>query len=279
MRIALFAAVLLFARSATAQDISGSFSAAFSEFNEFGVPIVALRLDLSCTLECPPSSPNLRYAVSGGADGHFLAEPSQKVGNVSYGFLSAVDPSGSSTYDSEAFPPGSNFNATATAVTCYCGNAVGQGGYIDLTTPDVSIPPWIFPPSEASTVGESLFIMIAAAPRGSETLDVEVTGAGISLSKSYSAAEAGGSGGSPGTVALEVTATEAGTVKVKAVVSPAGAEATKTFEVTASSEGGGALGDAGDEPGGPVGPTAAAIGGLLVLALLAGMTRSRARED
>ena len=236
MRTVLVATALLVARGAAAQDISGTFSAAFRDFNELGVPIVSLRLDLSCTLECPTSSPNLRYAVSGGADAHFLAAPSQKVGNVSYGFLTGVDPSGSSAYDSEAFPPGSRFNATARSVTCYCGNAVGQGGYVDLTTPDVTLPPWIFVPTGTGVVGEPLYIMITSAPRGPETLDVEATGAGVSMSNRYSAEEAGGSGSSPGTVLVEVTATEAGTVKLTAVVSPGGPKATKTVEVTAAHE-------------------------------------------
>jgi len=240
MRTALIATALLVARGATAQDISGTFSAAFADFNEFGVPIVTMRLDLSCTLECPPSSPNLRYAVSGGADGHFLAEPSQKVGNVSAGFLTAVDPSGSSEYDSEAFPPGSRFNAIARSVTCYCGNAVGQGGYIDIATPDVTIPPWIFTPAETGAVGEPIYIMITSAPRGPETLDVEVTGAGVSLTRKYTAEEAGGTGGSPGTVMTEVTATQPGTVKVTAVVTPGGAKAAKTVEVAGARGSGGA---------------------------------------
>jgi hypothetical protein len=215
----------------SAADIKGTFPAEFSDFNEYGVPIVALRLDLTCSLQCPASSPVLHYAVKGGAEAHFIAEDSQTVGTVSSSFLLGVDPSGKSAYDSEAFPPGANFEATAKAVTCYCGNAVGQGGYIDITTPKVSVPPWIQPPFSPPTVGEEMLILITSAPRGPETLDVEVTGAGIAFNQQYSAAEAGGSRKSPGTVAVQVTATRADTVTVTAIVSPGGVEAKKKFLV------------------------------------------------
>lgn len=232
MRSTLLVVAALCLPITSAADIKGTFPAAFTEFNEYGVPIVALRLDLSCSLTCPASSPVLHYAVKGGAGAHFLAEASQTVGNVSSSFLEGVDPSGESAYDSEAFPPGANFEVTAKAVTCYCGNAVGQGGYIDITTPKVAVPPWIQPPFSPPTVGEEMLILITSAPRGPETLDVQVTGAGIAFSQKYSAVEAGGSGKSPGTVAVQVTATRPDTVTVTAIVSPGGVKATKRFPVT-----------------------------------------------
>jgi len=231
MRVALVVAIALAAVGSLAQAISGTFSAEFTDFNDFGVPTVRLKLDLACTLVCPQSSPNLHYAVKGGGSAHFLADPKQAVGSVSSGFVGGVDPSGKSSYDSEAFPPGANFSLTAEAVTCYCGNAVGQGGYIDLTTEDVSTPPWIQPPADRIAAGEPTFIIISSAPRGSETLDVEVTGPGVDISKSYSATEAGGSGKGPGSVLIEVTATGPGPLKVTAVVTPNGLKATKTFDV------------------------------------------------
>ncbi len=282
MRLALCAAVALCAATAQGQTaISGTFSANYAGTNSFGQPTVSLSLNLSCSLSCSSSSPTLHYGVAGGGDGHFLAAPSEKAGYVSSGFLSSVDPSGSATSDNTSFPAGSNFNVTAKSVTCHCGNATGQGGYIDLTTPDVHIPPFIGDALLGTTVGTNPMIIIHAAPRGGETLDVQASGAGVTFSRSYSQADVGGSD----SVMPDLTPSQAGALTVTAVVSPGGAVATKTFDVQGgsggSSGGGGGNSSSGSGDGsGSSGGCSAAPGApcLAALALLAGLRRREHRR-
>ncbi len=275
----VFAVLLLGAANASAQTaISGTFSATYVGSDEFGVPTVRLSFDLSCSLTCPVSAPTMHFGVSGGADGHFLAAADEIVGYVSASLLNGVDPGGSSTDDSTSFPPGANFNVTARSATCWCGNATGEGGYIDLTTADVHTPPYIQLPAVQAVVGEPPLFTVSATPKAGETLDVHVSGAGIDSSKSYTVAEVNGSGSSPGTVLPDVTPTTAGTVTVTAVVSPGGATATSSFDVVASSAGGSSNdsgGSSGSSSGGNEKGGCAATSGssLLALALLAAMRR------
>lgn len=282
MRRAMTVVAVLLGCSASAQAISGTLSANFVGFNEFGQATTHLQVNLACALSCPSSAPTLSYSAA-FIEGFFIAEPLQNVGYVSYGFLTAIGPSGTASTDSTSFPPGSNFLIKATSVTCQCGGRTGEGGYIGLSSGVVNIPPWINVPEAPFKVGEFLFLTVAATPRVSETVDVTVKGAGIDFTRSFPASDFVSNNSTPtsSTKALDVAPTQPGTVTVTAAVT-GGPVATKTFEVLASGAGGGSGGGAsasgggaggGSEPAGCAAvPALLPLGAILWLAL-----RRRAR--
>jgi len=281
-RSLVLAAAVLAASSAHAQTaISGTFSATYTGTSDLGETTVALNLALQCSLTCGSSAPTMHYGVAGGANAHYLASPSDTLGSISFGFLSAVDLTGASSTDNTSFPPGSNFNVTATSVTCRCGNATGQGGYVDLTTNDVHIPPYIQPSNGPLTAGYQTFVAITASPVGSETLDVHITGAGVDFTKTYTSAEIGPNG-SDTVVLPSITPTQVGTMTATASVST-GPVATRTFDVVASGSGTGGGSGAGGGDGSAAGGgdssgggCAAAPGGVVTaLAMLFALRRRR----
>lgn len=250
IRRAMVVMVASMASPVLAQAISGTLGASFASFNEFGQPTTHVELNLACALSCPISAPELTYGAA-FVDGFFDAEPTQSCGALSYSFVSGVRTTGMSTVDSTTFPAGSNFFVKARSVTCHCGNATGQGGYIDLLSGSVHIPPWITLPTSPVTPGEFYLLMVTAAPRVGETVDVTVRGAGANYSASFPSTDFVSTASVPGAVPkrLDVPFTQAGTVTVTAAVT-GGPTATKTFEVLAGTANGGGSGSTGGGSGG-----------------------------
>lgn len=225
-----------------AQAISGTLGARFTGFGEFGQPNTRVELNLACSLSCPPSAPELTFR-SGPVDGHFVVETTQRSGSLSYSFFSAVRTTGTSAVDSTTFTPGSNFFLKAEGVTCQCGGRTGEGGFIDVVSAPVHIPPWIAVPSPSPKPGEFYLLLVSATPRLSETLTVTVKGAGADYTASFPASDFRSNTTFPSAVPkrLDVPFAQAGTVTVTAVVT-GGPVATKTFEVLAGGATGGGLG-------------------------------------
>jgi len=213
---------------AKTKAISGTFTAAFEGFSQFGQPQVRLRLQLASSLTCPPSAPKLTFSVKGGVDAYFVAAPKEKAGYISAGFASAVEKDGLSEAVITDLPAGSNCFAVAQSATCQCGRRYGEGGYIDLRTAALAIPPWVNLLLPAQ-VGQDDYLSITAKPRGTETVEVHVTGGGLDLSHSYSVADFG----EKNSLSLTLQPTKAGTLQVTATLQPVGATHTFTYPVAA----------------------------------------------
>ena len=211
-----------------AKAISGTFTAAFEGFSQFGQPQVRLKLQLASSLTCPPSAPKLTFSVKGGVDAYFVSAPKEKVGYISAGFASAVEKDGHSEAVLTDIPAGSYSFAVAQSATCQCGRRYGEGGYIDLRTAPLAIPPWIGLALPAQ-VGQDDYLSITAKPRGAETVELHVTGGGLDLSRSYSVADFG----TKNSLSLTVRPTKAGTLEVTATLQPVGAAHTFTYPVAA----------------------------------------------
>lgn len=280
---ALLLATLLASSAAQAQNISGTFSGAFKSFNEFGVPTVTIDLELMCTLTCTPSAPTLSFGVPGTAGAHFAQAPQEGTGSLSSGFGS--DPSGSNVVDSTAFEAGTAFILTATSATCWCGNANGQGGFVDINSSVVAIPPFVFVGTGSGPpAGYEYTQMINARLRGTETISVHLSGAGVETTQTLTAADYANNN-TIGTIT--VTPTMAGPLVVTATFEPYHVSHTNTVMVTAGNggPGGGAGGGGTSGAGGGTssgggtqqgGGCAAFPGQLTLLALL---TLARARRQ
>lgn len=262
---------LLASASAYADAIGGTFSSTFQGFNEYGVPTVRLSLQLTCSLiPCPVTKPQHHYAVAGATNAHFLAEPSERVGYVSAFFGS--EPTGNNVVDSTQFPPGSAFQLLAKSVTCWCGNANGEGGYLDLTATTV-IPPWIVTTGSPPRAGDDWAVLLAAMPKGSETVQLRVVGAGLDETHTLAPADF-----SSGSGMKFIHPTQPGALNLTATLLPHGASTNATVTVvgSGSSTGGGTAGTGGGMAGGgsdpqpEPGPCSVAPGsfGLLALASL-----------
>ncbi|MFZ5445617.1 MAG: hypothetical protein ACOZQL_36835 [Myxococcota bacterium] len=279
MRKALLVVSLVPTMAMAQQAISGTISAAFQGFNTYGQAEVQMSLALQCSLTCPPSAPTLHYGVRGLIDATFASAPTESAAYVSAGLATAVDPTGSASQVTTNFKAGTVFRLKAKSCSCWCGNGVGEGGYIDLETPDVVVPARVHTAS-LSAPGSESSVLVSAQPRGSESVDVQLSGAGLSETRSLTAADFG----SNDSVFVRFTPTTAGTVAITATLRPSGVAQTATFTISSGSSGagggsgggggstGGGAGGGGDEPSGcavsPVSP-------LLVLALAALARRAR----
>ena len=214
--------------TAKAKAISGTFTAAFEGFSQFGQPQVRLKLQLASSLTCPPSAPKLTFSVKGGVDAYFVSAPKESAGYVSTGFASAVTKDGHSEAVLTDFPAGSSLLAEAKSVTCQCGNRTGEGGYINLRTAPLGIPPWVslMLPAQA---GQEDNLFITAKPRGAETVEVHVTGGGLDLKQSYAVADFR----EKASLMLAIQPTKAEPLQVTATLLPVGASHTFTYPVAA----------------------------------------------
>jgi hypothetical protein len=208
--------------------ISGTFTAAFEGFSEFGQPKVRLRLQLASTLTCPPSAPKLTFGVNGGAAFHFVSAPGEEAGYTSAGFTAGVEKDGTSEVVTTALPTGSLLVGKARSATCQCGHRYGEGGYIDLETPPLAIPPWVAL-ALAAKAGTENYLNITATPRGAESVEVHVVGAGLDLKRSFTRADYG----NRSAVTWPVTPAAAGDLVVTATLQPAGATYEAKFAVAA----------------------------------------------
>lgn len=282
---ALLLATLLATSAAQAQNISGTLTGSFKSFNEYGQPTVTVDLELMCTLTCTPSAPTLGYGVTGGVGAHLVEAPSEGTGYLSSGFGS--DPSGSNVVDSIQFEPGTAFILTATSASCYCGNAFGEGGYVDINSSAVVVPPYVFVGTGSGPpAGYEYTQMINARLRGTETISVHLSGAGVETTQTLTAADYTNNN-TIGTVT--VTPTMAGPLEVTATFEPYHVTHTNTVMVTAgnggatgggagggggsSGTGGGGAGGGGTQQGGGCSAFSGQLGFILALLTLARVRR------
>ncbi len=209
-----------------AKAIGGQFTAAFEGFTPEGLPKVRLKLQLSCRLTCPPSAPQLTYGVNGGADAFYVSAPKEKVGYISAGLVADVVKDGFSEVVTTSIPAGVNFTAIARSATCKCGNRTGEGGYIDLVTPAVAIPPWLMLAYPAKS-GEQQMLLITARPRGEELIEVRLSGCGVDGNRTLTKSDYAGKT----TVPWTITPTSEGVITAVAVLQPAGGSHTFKFVV------------------------------------------------
>ncbi len=236
--VALSAALL--SSPVWAQAISGTFDVSFQGFNEYGVPSTKLVLDLSCTLTCPPSRPTLHFRVNGTVGGTFVEAPDETVGYVSAFFGS--DETGHNELVSERFPPGIAIKVTAKSATCHCGNAVGEGGYVDVVSNLAVIPPLPVTGTFTARAGSEWSQLVNARPKGGESVTVKFSGAGLDTTHTLLPADFDHNG----LAMISLTPTKAGTLSITATLMPYGVGHTSTVTV----EGSGGTGGDGDVQGG-----------------------------
>lgn len=265
----LLVAAAVFASPAFAQAISGTLTGTFEGFTEFGGTQTRLTLNLSCALTCDASAPDKSLGVNGGTNGYFVNESTETTGYVRSGFGS--DPSGLNTYVSEQFEAGTAFVLKAKSVTCHCGNRFGEGGYIDLESAPIVIPPWIT--AGYVSGGADSAVVISAQPKGPETVEVKLLGAGLDQTLTLTPTDFG----TNKSAFARFTPPSGGSLEVTATLKPHGASRTLTLNVPAGSSGsgggtgstgGGSGGGGGDEPQpGPFGCSTGALAPALGLAL------------
>jgi hypothetical protein len=183
----LTAAISLFCFASTAQAeaISGTIAGAFTG-NKDDIPQVPWSVSLTCSLVCEPSAPTLRYRMRSGVNWNYASSLKESAGYVGTAVSYDIDPTGQFS----ALLTGTHGTATvlrAPAVTCECGGRIGQGGYIDLVTVPILIPPKIAEPFMLSNT--EYRVAVFAKPRGGETLEVTFVGAGLNITKSLTQAE------------------------------------------------------------------------------------------
>jgi len=236
LRLAAVICLSLLAPQANAADIGGTLSAVFTRKDDFGVPHVRLRVKLVCGLTCEAGNPK-----SFGASGFsaFLeASKEQSVGSIGTGLIWDIRHTGSADADIVSFPVGVNLITTASSATCMCGNRTGQGGFIDLFSAAVKIPPNVTINLDPVVVGEIPFpyILIEATPAPSETVEVKVNGAGVDKVFHFKAAEFDVPDSGPvrqGIKTMTVNFTTPGKATITASVG-GGPPFTKTFDVLAN---------------------------------------------
>lgn len=269
MRSLLVVAAVL-ASPAFAQAISGTLTGTFEGFNEFGVPQTRLTLSLACSLTCGASAPVKTFRVNGGTSGYFVNESTESTGYVGTGFGS--DPTGQNSYVSEQFEAGTAFVLKAKSATCHCGNAFGEGGYVDLESQPVVIPPWVT--AGYIRAGDDSAVVVSAQPKGPETVTVKLLGAGLDQSLTLTPTDFG----TNKSTFARFKPLSGGALEVTATLQPHGATRTLTIDVPANpnagtgggsgSTGGGSGGGGGDEPEpGPFGCSTGALAPALGLAL------------
>ncbi len=274
MRTMLLALTVL-ASAAQAQAISGTLTATFLDFTEFGGTNTRLTLNLACGLSCDASAPQLRYGV-GGVQAWFAAAPTENTGSIRSDFGSAAD--GQNSYVSEQFDTGIAFVVKAKSVSCHCGNRTGEGGYIDLESQVVAIPPWLSP-GTAKVGDEYSAIVVSAQPRGGDQIVVRLQGGGLDETRTLTQADFG----TQESIFVRFTPTQPGTLTYTATLQPYGASRTGTMTVAdrgGSSSGGGSGGTGGGSGGGtqepePFGCSVTPLTPLLALGLALGRARRR----
>ncbi len=242
--------VVLVAAPAWAQAISGTFNASFLGFNEFGQPTTRYELLLSCSLQCPPSRPTLHYRAL--SDCKYVEAPMESAGYIS-AFFGSND-NGVNTAESTSFPAGSAFRFIAKSASCHCGNAIGEGGYIDITSPIVTIPPYVAINTAPSNprAGSELSLVVNGKPKGAETVVVQFTGAGIDTSVTLGPNDFQGTS-SYGSAFARATPTAAGAMTVTAKLMPYGVSHSGMVMIQPASGGSGGGGGGGGSEGGGAG--------------------------
>jgi len=215
--------------------------------NEFGLANSEVEIQLSCQLSCPPTAPTLHYAT--GLGDYLFSQTMERFDGLSYGLLSGVDPTGTSLQAKDGLPHGASYLARVTGANCYCGNRAVESGFIDLESNLIQIPPYINPLLEPYVAGSPDSILIVmAAPRGSESVSVTITGAGTSESYEYSVTDFAGST-VEGSVVIFPKPSQSGTLTVVATLNPYQVSASRQVLVVSDpNQSGGADGGATDNP-------------------------------
>ena len=266
--------VLGVATSAMAGAIGGTVTASYAN-SDMRTPKVQIDVGLTCSLTCDPSAPTKHYQIVAGLQSYYASAPTE-TGDLFVFYSTDLDLDGQASDLNSNFKPGQTVFLKATSVTCHCGNRTGEGGYIDLTTPNIVIPALIS--TETSVrVGDDAFFTAQADLRGAEQVEMKAVGGGLNTSKLFGVADLT----QQGYAIYHVTFTEPGTATVTATLQPSGVVSTETWTVVArnSSTGGGGGSSAtggGSGGGGSSSPEGCSTtGGLSVLALLALALRRR----
>jgi len=273
----LLLSAALFAANAPAANISGTSTISASAPGMFGTVDVTATVSLSCSLTCPPAAPTLHFGISGLSRLAATGDPTVDVTYVSVGFATGVDPGGSSTAVFTNVPAGSSFALVNKSATCFCGGRTGEGGYVDVVSNTLSVPPFInssliFSPGQ---VGQMSAAVVGAFPTGAEKVTVTLKGAGLDQTLMLGAADCDSSHDCK----VAFTPPAAGDLVVTATTAQ-GLSHTRTFPITGSGSTGGGGGTTGTGGGGGRGggtepPPAGCsqVPGALVAALLALLRR------
>jgi hypothetical protein len=189
-----------------AQAISGTLTGSHNGYTETGSPKVDYALSLACSLTCSSSAPDLHFRARSGIDWKYASVSTENAGSVPTAVSSEIDKTGQ--YG------GTLTKLTARAVTCECGGRIGEGGYIDLSSQPIVIPPRVDEPFLLSDNEHR--VAITAKPKGGETVDVRIVGAGLDMTKSITEADFGGNDG----YYVPFFPTEAGQVTITATLMP-----------------------------------------------------------
>jgi len=270
MRMIMMAVVVV-ASSAMAGAIGGTVTASYLN-SDMGPPSVQIDVNLTCSLSCDASAPTKHFAIVAGLQSYYASAPTE-TGDLFAFYSSDLDLDGQASAVSTSFKAGQTVFLKATSVTCHCGNRTGEGGYIDLITPNIVIPASIIPETSVR-VGDDIYFSAAADLRGAEQVEMKAVGGGVNTSKRFGVADLT----SQGYAIYHVTFTEPGTATVSATLQPSGVASTATWTVLANGAstggGGGSSATGGGSGGGSGGGTTppsgcSTTGGLDALAMLA----------
>jgi hypothetical protein len=260
---------VLLASTAMAQAISGTLTATYLNSNQ-GSPTVQVDVNLACSLTCDTSAPVKHFRINAGISSQYASAPTEAAG-FSALYSTDLDLDGQASATSTNFKPGQTVFLKATSATCHCGNRIGEGGYIDITTPNLVIPALISTETSVRT-GDDVYFSVRADLRGTEQVELAVSGGGLSKSRTFGVSDLSQQG-----FAIDIIQfTAAGTATVTATLKPSGVTSTATWTVVARNSGtgggGGSSGTGGGSGGGgePTEPQGcSAIGGnaLMLLAL------------
>ncbi len=177
---ALLVAALALASPAVAQAISGSIAGTFEGFQS-GIPQVRVNVSLACTLTCDAAAPVKHFAIVAGVKSYFASAAAETSGYSALVLLD-LDLTGQSSVVSTNFKAGSVNVLKAASVTCHCGNRNGEGGFVDLTSASIIVPPRI-KDYLTQRVGFPLVVGVNADLRGAEQIELKAEGAGVSQTK------------------------------------------------------------------------------------------------
>jgi hypothetical protein len=275
-RCALVTFCLLTPSVSFAQAISGTLTGSHNGYDEYGTPKVDYAISLACSLTCGPTAPTLHYRARSGVNWNYASAPSESAGSVGTAVSYEIDMTG----QYKATLQGRIGTATrliAPAVTCECGGRIGEGGYIDLSSQPIVIPPGLGEPFLLS--GNEHRVAITAKPRGGETVDVHISGAGLDVTKSISEADFAGNDG----FTVPFFPTQEGAVTIVATLMPwsssktisygVGTGGTSSSKPDASTTGSPNAADSSTSKGCAVGTSPSFGVGLLLLSTVAARRR------
>lgn len=239
---------------------------------------------------CPPAQGTLHYNCT-GMRYVFTENPAEAASPLGGGTACGPDNSASMSA-MNVLPAGARVTPQVTG-QCYCGNGLGE--WSPMLTKDSN--PVVTPPFVSSATAEHdgasrfLWVMVAAAPRGSESVKVRVTGPGVdtTVDAGFCATVFGTTSCDPSkqmmTAIVPLAAEVSGALSVEASLEPYDSHSgPKTVNVKGGSSGSGGTpantvpsANAGD-PAGPQGGCSSAPGGLAALASLALALRRERRS-